>query len=67
MRFSFALVPAEGDVFTEEAAISLLGQTPSVNGITIGKVDYNTEYSKGKVIAAILQTDGSIWITVEIR
>jgi len=40
-----------------------MGQMPSINGITIGSVDYP---SKGRIIAAILQPSGSIWVTVEI-
>lgn len=63
-KFSFIMVPKQGDIFTQEAADSMINQRPMIKGLVTDDTMYE---NKGKVISAILQPDGHIHVTFEVR
>jgi len=62
-HFSFNIIPINGDIFTKEAADSLINQRPTFNGLVVNDRMYA---SVGRVISAVLQPNGYICATVEI-
>jgi hypothetical protein len=64
MRISFVMPPRKEDVFTQEAATSLVGQCPKINGISMLGRDYACT---GQITDALLLPTGILWITAEIN